>query len=369
MKKFDKLLIAFFALFLCSGLLLSVFLPDRTFSDQENRVLAQAPAFSFDKLFSGEFTSDFAAYVADQFPGRDAWVSTKTLVRFALAFRDNNGVYLGDDGWLFEVLEAVDSERLDKNIQAVNQFFQKVQLPTLFLCVPSSVQILSQYLPPLAPLPEQDKVIDAIREGLDLPFFDATEVLSQHKDEDIYFHTDHHWTQLGAYYVYQAVAAQLGFDPEEFTMTDEDVEFFGTLYSKINYPFAEPDTILLFHPSDKYSFQVEYLDTGVTTDSLYSYDKLNEKDKYQVYLDGNHTLVKITSNNKNGKKLFIVKDSYAHAFVPFLAPHYEEIHMVDLRYFNTPAASEYVAENGITDVLFLYSANNFSTDANLPKLR
>ena len=48
----------------------------------------------------------------------------------------------------------------------------------------------------------------------------------------------------------------------------------------------------------------------------------------------------------------IFKESYGNAFVPFLLSHFEEIYVVDQRYFQTSLV-ELMEENGVTDLLFL----------------
>ena len=87
------------------------------------------------------------------------------------------------------------------------------------------------------------------------------------------------------------------------------------------------------------------------------------EDLLSFFLDGNHSLVKITSNVENGRKLAVVKDSYAHAFIPFLVNHFEEVHIIDLR-FNQSNLRDYLSQNEITDVLFLYNIDHFMTDKN-----
>jgi len=91
---------------------------------------------------------------------------------------------------------------------------------------------------------------------------------------------------------------------------------------------------------------------------------LDTKDKYSVYLNGNNPIVKINSENHNGKKLLIIKDSYAHSFAPFAVNHFETTYMVDLRYFNMPM-SRFIEENGITDVLVLYNVNTYVKEKSL----
>lgn len=102
-------------------------------------------------------------------------------------------------------------------------------------------------------------------------------------------------------------------------------------------------------------------------DSLYDYAKLEGKDKYAVYLGGNYGEVDIRTNLTNGKTLLVIKDSFAHSFVPLAVNHYERVLMVDLRYFNMPIEA-YVEENGVTDVLVLYNLANLATDKNLGKI-
>ena len=64
----------------------------------------------------------------------------------------------------------------------------------------------------------------------------------------------------------------------------------------------------------------------------------------------------------------MIKDSFANAFVPFLADSYDNIYMVDLRYFNEDMQA-YLKEKNITDILMLYNVSNFVTDRNLYKLK
>jgi hypothetical protein len=87
-------------------------------------------------------------------------------------------------------------------------------------------------------------------------------------------------------------------------------------------------------------------------------DKVNTKDKYALFLNGNHPLVKITTNVKNSKRLLIIKDSYANSLVPFLTSHYSEIYLVDPRYYYEDIG-KLVNENKINDMLIVYNVNTF----------
>ncbi len=101
-----------------------------------------------------------------------------------------------------------------------------------------------------------------------------------------------------------------------------------------------------------------------TSDSLIEQEYLEQKDKYSAFLNGNQPVTKITTDHQNGKKLLIVKDSYANSFAPFVTDDYQEIHLVDLRAYKQ-STLQYIEQSGITDVLVLYNLKNFVEDSNM----
>ena len=116
--------------------------------------------------------------------------------------------------------------------------------------------------------------------------------------------------------------------------------------------------------SDSKIIKVEYDDKP--SESIYSYDKLNSKDKYAFYVDGNHGLVTIESDCKNNKELVLFNDSYGHILIPYLINNYNKITMVDLRYYNESIDT---LINDDCDILFVYSLDSFVSDTNLYKLK
>jgi len=101
---------------------------------------------------------------------------------------------------------------------------------------------------------------------------------------------------------------------------------------------------------------------------MYFLDNLKDDDKYPVFLDGNHpyTVIKNNALLKNGKnnKLLIIKDSFAHSLTPFLADHFSEIVMIDMRYYKQ-SVSELIDENDFSQMLFIYSIDNLATDTDI----
>ena len=73
---------------------------------------------------------------------------------------------------------------------------------------------------------------------------------------------------------------------------------------------------------------------------------------YSVFLHGDQPLTEIRTENKNGRKAVVVKESFGNAFAPFLTAHYETVYIVDQRYFelNLP---DFIRQNGVTDLIFI----------------
>ena len=241
------------------------------------------------------------------------------------------------------------------------------------MIVPLSSGVLKDKLPPFATSYDQMEAIKYGQSKVDksVKFIDVYKTLESKKDEYIYYKTDHHWTTKGAYYAYREFCNNVGIKPydiENFNIGKVTDKFYGTLQSKVNYNGLKPDYIETYTPKKALKYDVQYIDTQTSSNSLYEMKHLNSKDKYSIFLDGNHALVKINTNVPNNKKILILKDSYAHCFVPFLTEHYSEIHMVDLRYFNM-SINEYIKQFNIDEVLMLYNISSFSQENTLAKLR
>lgn len=352
--------------------------PEKEFSENENRVLTTLPDLSVDRYFSGKFGTEFEKYTTDQFVGRDYWVGMKTAADRALQKKDSGGVYFAEDGYLIEKHseQEMNTPQLEKNLSFLKQFItaQSDVLGTEHvkaLLAPTAAEILSDKLPAYAPNFNQEKVLNQLEN--DLPqgtFINLVPLFTQHKEEELYYHTDHHWTTYGAFLAYEEWAASAKVKPwekDEFRIEQVTDEFYGTTYSKANYYKIQPDKISLYYPKKEMSYHLDINDGKKQMDSLYDLSFLEKKDKYSIFLGTNNPKIKITSSVKNGKKLLLIKDSYAHSMVPFLANHFEEIHMLDFRYYHQ-GAQKYIEENEITDVLVLYNLVTFAEETNIGKL-
>ena len=235
-----------------------------------------------------------------------------------------------------------------------------------FILVPNSVKVLEDKLPPYAPAADELIYINKVKESLDdnINFVDIYDTLYANKDEYIYYKTDHHWTTKGAYLAYEKLMENMGIEPhgeDYFHIKKVTDSFYGSLYSKSGFRNIDPDSIELYIPKKEEVSKVEFVEEGKVSDSIYDMENLDKKDKYTVFLGGNHPLIKINTNINNGKKLLIIKDSYANSFIPFLTGHFSEIYVVDPRYYDKDLKI-LVDDNKIDNLLIMYNVKTFLND-------
>lgn len=381
-KRYCIFITALFCAFIGVFLVANAVSPDRTFSEVENRNLEQLPAVDFgtpEKLFrdgnffNGQFMRDFETYTTDQFIGRDAWVDLKARTERALGKKENNNVYFADNDTLITRFDQPAADRVTENLNYVNKFVENVDIPVVFSLIPTQACIWADRLPEGAPNASQtDLMAQAQGAVTGATWADVYTPLMEHKDEDIFYRTDHHWTSLGAYYGYTGLASALGYTPvplTDYTPTVRSTEFYGTVFSSSGVRWVKPDTITTYVPDDGITVVSHtYDNSGNPVEeqrALYVEFFLSVKDKYSMFLGGNQSLGVVTNtNNPDGPKLLIIRDSYADSLVPFLTAHYSEIHLIDPRYYHL-SVKDYVAQNGIDQALVLYSVPNFVTDGNM----
>lgn len=366
-KTYNLVLIVCFCLFIAGFAVINLLAPDQVFSERENRPLTELPTFSFENLISGKYTADFEKYTTDQFFARDFWVSMKSSAEQAIGKKENNGVYLLEGGALVERFDAPNFDRVDRNTAAVEKLAEKTDIPVYFTLIPGSIKLWEDRLPYGAPRYDQKELIDRIIGNLkEAKYIDTYSALYDHRNEEIYYRTDHHWTSLGAYYGYAEAIKGMGLAPlplgEEKVVSDD---FFGTAYSKSGVRSLAPDWIKTYLDP---KVEIEVTDEkGTHPGTLYDESFLSKVDKYAYFCGGNHPLYTIKTEHTDAPKLLLFKDSYANSELPFLTQNFSEIIVVDLRFNKTPV-EQYIAEYDIDMVLVSYSVSNFTSDTNIPTL-
>lgn len=334
--------------------------PKAAFSEMEKRYLAEAPKLSWETVFSGDWSSEAEEYLTDHVPGRNLFVGINAYVELMAGRQKLKDVWL-EAGKLLEAPVALDEKVVSRNMNTINTFAETLGQKVHLMVVPSA-----GWAAGVEGYTDEDtlQAIYAAAGARVNPI--PVENIYRGRPE-LYYNTDHHWTSTGAYYGYEACAQAMGRDyraAEDFSV--EVVEGFqGSTYSRSALWLTPSETIELWQGSTSLTVTNEASDE--IHKGIFYRERLEEADKYTVFLDGNHALVRVRNPEKQGK-LLVIRDSYSNCLGGFLAESYGEVVLLDLRYYRQ-AVSELVKQEGFDDILVCYSCANFLTDTNLVLLR
>ena len=345
--------------------ILNFLTPTKVFSDYENRRLAQFPTWSMERMIEGSFMIEFETYVNDQFVFRNDWIRLKAVSERILLKRENNGIFLGRDGYLFDKVLKPPST-LDRNVRYLEEFLALYAHENITsMIVPNSFALLTQHRPRGVPFLDQVSFIE--RWEKDLGVFNVVPNLLAHQDEAIYHRSDHHWTLYGAYLAYEALMHAWGLEAVPYETLDvQEVEgFLGSYYRRARPVFYRGEVLRYYDPAI-HSYQF----FGETHDSLTNKELLSTRDPYRALMHGNIAFASVYRVEEAAveSRILIIKDSYAHALIPFLTHHFDQIDVVDLRHFNGSLKAVINAQS-YDHILFLQNFMHFTQDPTLARLR
>lgn len=385
---------------------------DKTVSERENRNLKARPAFTFQTLFNGSFTKEFEEYYADTFPLRDFFLTVNQKLNGILtqaAGRDDlvliekegkddfggealteeseknatnaaqqetkapykpqvnddevyeNGYILIDkDRKAALEIYTIDKAKIRKYTDLVNRLAQKLSGQNIYaLLAPTATEFYSPEAYHTGSRSQKAGIAYAYEQFKqpNLKGVDAVSSIGRHLDEYVYFRTDHHWTARGAYYAYAAFCEAAGLEPAPLNAlkSGKIEDFVGSMYRYTNAEVLRnnPDFLEYFLP--RREAEGEYYDDATMQNGHHLTivsTKVGADNKYLAFIQGDTPLSKIVTDNKNGKKILVIKDSYGNALVPFLIDNYEEIYVLDPRNIDTDLSS-FVKQHGIGDVLLV----------------
>ncbi len=374
--KGDKWIVVLFCCILAAFFVIAVLLPkDLTAMEKENRELKEMPAFNAQTVLSGSFSKDFEDYLADNVGYRSFFMDISAKIENLKGIKTESGKIVsankdlgtGNQGenQLLVLPDRV-MEVYKKDETAQQQYVDMLNLYAQNL--PESVRMFSMLVPTQIEFYEKQSVADSEKETIDFIYqnvddrvqtVNVYDALKAHKEEYIYFRTDHHWTQRGAFYGYNAFL-ETAFGKTEtlssYKMQSRD-GFLGYLYNQANDVSLQKaaDTIEWFEKGENVTVQARALEDGKYVDytaKMYSIPPMTEKPKYNIFMGGDHQFAKLQTANKNGKTLLVVKDSYANALIPLLTADYETILVIDPRsYYGT--VSQLIQEYNVDDCLFI----------------
>lgn len=346
-----------------------LFAPERTFSDSERRYLASAPVLTLENADEWDFDDGVETYLADQLPLRDVFVGINAYVTLYSGRQVSEDVFADSRGYLVEKPVTADADGVAKRMTRISELGEKTGLPVRVLVPPTTGYVRRAYLPgTLAALYRDDALIEQLRGYRNATLIETEAAFLETGAEDFY-RTDHHWNADGAFLAYRLFMEQTGrtpLTPDDFYVHTVN-GYTGSTRSRSALWLTKGETLQIYEP--KTPVRVTFSDEEGEYGSLFFYEHLDEYDWYPLFLDGNHPLT-VAENLDAGADgvLVVVKDSFANTLVPLLVPSYKTVVMIDLRYYRQ-AVSDVCAEYGATEILFVYSLERITNDANLLLLK
>ncbi len=422
-----------FTMFLClcviaaSFIFMFVFtvcLPRTTVSSYS--ILNEAPEFSFESLFSGQYFKGFTSYFTDTVFGRDKLVDYEARIRTLYGIQEeqkeiiiyeeeeNKGEDIGtsstetsDDisdistpadssNVSDETSSGGDNEKLPPEMSGsvlvvgdramevyygnkggalaksyadtISAFAKKYNgnVNVYSMVIPKSSAYYLEQAKGYEDKALNNKIdIDAISDYLSDEVIDVNvyNILGQHANEEIFARSDHHWTALGAYYAASVFADKAGVAMDDISKFEEIRRkgYLGTYYSwSNNHPALQnnPEDFIAYYPDADYEVTY-YSRTDLKSDPFVHkkgfFWTIGDKHKsswYSTFINGDaYSLKAVSKDCKNGRKLLLVKDSYGNALAPYMLEGFEEVYIIDARFYERTLADT-VEEFGITDVLF-----------------
>ncbi len=388
---------------------------DRTeFSELEKRKLAEFPRFSQAKLASGEYAAELSHWFNDTEPFREEFLQlnmdikghmgmpktresvtfhttakpTKEIAAVAGVSPMNEEQYNADvedeyaklaDRGILVIGTGKDVRALmiyggsstsgSEYADAPNRYKRELGDKVNVYCaiIPTSVEFycpknFRKYSNPQLPTIKNiySHLSDSVKP------VNVYHALAEHAGEDIFLRTDHHWAALGAYYAAKEIAKTAGVPFLDISKYEKHVvkDFVGTMYaySKDVSVKNAPEDFVYYTPTGV-SYTTEYINFDVDKkghvrgegkpykDKFFYHFKDGSSGAYSTFMGSDMKLTKVTTSTHNGRKILIFKDSFGNAIPGWLFGSFEEIHVVDCRYF-TRNVKKYVRDNGITDIVF-----------------
>ncbi|MBE5761858.1 MAG: hypothetical protein E7334_07670 [Clostridiales bacterium] len=374
-KKYDKILYvlpAFLALVIVFVGLYYVFAEPPAFKEHEKEYRKEFPAFTSESFFSGKWGQDFEEFLADKMPGRNFLVGVNAYFDLLTGRQNTGDIWRDEKGNLIEAPVKVDIEPLKKNLGKMVDFAENTGLDTA-LIIPTTAGYVDRELLKKAEWEcyTDNEIIKTIHETFlgKASFIDISEEFIS-CEEQLFYRTDHHWNEYGAYIAYENICGYFGIETKPFEEFDISYMegFYGSTYSRSGLWLTKSDTIALLDPG--VCVKVRFSDAEGEWDSLFFTEKYADMmDKYPVFLDGNHPVTYVENlEAEEERTLIMIKDSYAMSLVPMLIGHYSDIVLVDLRYYKQPV-SELASEVGASQALIVYSPDHLVNDTNIIWLR
>ena len=333
-----------FITFLFTFMIVNIVKKDDDISYSERRKLQKMPKITYDSVINGTYFNTLDKYTTDQFILRDNF--RKIKIDIDLLTKNNyNKLYLYKD-YIIEETYPLNKESVINVTNKINNIKRTYLNETnniYYSIVPDKNYFVNDDNLKL----DYDELKNIMNSNLDIKYIDIFNELSL---ED-YYKTDTHWREEKLFKVVNKLSKEMNFNIDNNYSFKRISDFNGTYSSRIVKEDIKDEIYILDNVNDMNVYNYET--NGY--EKVYNLTKLNSFDKYNVYLSGSVSLLKIESmNTSSNKELIVFRDSYGSSLIPLMMNGYKSITVVDTRYISSSMLSNYIDFNN-KDILFLYS--------------
>lgn len=322
------ILAAFIVLICCPQFLWILFERYMDSENYENRELAMRPEFSLNSYdtYSGEYND----YFNDHLPFRNYLITLNSMIDYFVfdSYRSERAI-VGKDNWFFytdvndgdpiscyqgtNLLSEEELQAIADNCIAQRDFLAEQGKELVIFIAPNKERVYYENMPEEYGLPANDymalQVVEYLQDHTDIRVIYPYEELMEAKSvlsQNIYYKTDTHWNYVGGYIGAVALLREMGIEipsitDEQIVISKDDI-YFGDLMNMLGMPH------LPMFADD------EYLVTG--------YDDHN----IEILEWEFHTVFSYHAQNADSRKLFVVRDSFSSAMVPYVASQFNDSH-------------------------------------------
>ena len=232
--RFSLVVTAVFVLLLCLPLLQMGLSFYKEPENVEKRKSAEFPKLENSSLDAyGRYARRFEWYYNDHFGFRKVLVRLNSLLHYhVLHTSPKEMVVIGKNGWLYYNnpkdgknlrdyygkvnFTTTETERINLRLQRLKSRLDSLHVPVLVVFIPNKHSVYPEYLPstysPIRAKITRENQIDSVFRLSGIPYINMQSILLEAKRTyplPLYYQTDSHWNELGAYIGYRSIMNQL----------------------------------------------------------------------------------------------------------------------------------------------------------------
>lgn len=329
-EKYSRIDIVFLASFFALLFIPMLNISDAVESEQENRVLAIKPHLFQDGKLDRNFGTKFDSWFNDRFLGRDLITFAYQYLKYAVApLAGNDKILVGKDGWYFYkpdrslenfankvILSETDLENGLNYLKNIDSWCKEHNKNFYYIIIPDKHRIYGEQYRLVNKLRSDkfgiaEQFIDYIQQHSDIKVLYLKDEMLKRKEKGlVYFKQDSHWSDLGAYYGYNAIIGELKKDYNlNAIKVTEWYDATGTI----------SDLIFMLAPQKIASTDKIYKRPVYQTKTECKYlTKYGHKDLGEVFCN----------NKKNQYNIFVLRDSFFNWLTPYFSDTFNKTKLV-----------------------------------------